>query len=80
LTDKKELLGEGSAYAVGYSDSPLKPGYKKEVFFGSGTGYPGWGIVAQRPATSADLYVEINRGEKRLVRTVKVSRELEGLY
>lgn len=76
LTDKKELFGDGSVYAIGSSDPPLKPGYTKEVFFGSSVGYTGFGIYGGRPRMMADLYVQTSEGEERLVKTVRVSQRL----
>ena len=78
LTEKKEALGEGSSYVVSSSDPPLKPGYKKEVFFGSGTGYKGMGIILKRPAVTADLYFETAYGEqKHLIRSIPISTDIQ---
>jgi vacuolar-type H+-ATPase subunit I/STV1 len=77
LTDKKEMLREGSACVISRSDHPLKPGYTREVFFGSGTGYKdtGWNRYLEKPTMTADLYLETDQGEKRLVKTIRISKE-----
>jgi hypothetical protein len=77
LVEKREMLGDGSTYVIGFSDPPLKPGYSKEVFFGSSTGFTGYGIYMNRPKTTADLYVQTSEGEERLVKTVKISPRLD---
>ncbi|GEM_PF-2116726 len=75
LVDKKEQLGSGDTDVVSASN-PLKPGYSKEVFFGSGTGYGGPGAAYGRPNVSADLYVQVNDGPKTLVKQLRVANKL----
>lgn len=81
LTDKKEMLGEGSSYVISpYSDHPLKPGYSKEVFFGSGTGYVTSGYDAyyrSYPRVNADMYVEVNDSPKRIIKEIRIRREFK---
>jgi hypothetical protein len=77
LVDKKEQLGSGETYVVGrLSGTPLKPGYSKEVFFGSGTGYGGPGAAYGRPNVAADLFVEVNDGPKTLVKQFRVANKI----
>jgi hypothetical protein len=85
LAGKKEVFGEGSAYPVGFSDPPLKPGYSREVFFGSSTGYTveprmialGWvEAMTTRPAMVALLWIEVNRGPRREIRKIRVSKDV----
>jgi len=77
LTDKKEVLGEGDKYVIGHGDAPLKPGFPREVFFGSSTGYTGLGIFYNRPKVSADLYLDLGKG-KTLVKSFNINQKLEG--
>lgn len=79
LTDKKEVLGTGSSYVISLSEPPLKPGYSKEVFFGSDTGYRASGYDEYRsfPKVNADMYVEVNGGEKRIIKEITISRKLK---
>jgi hypothetical protein len=78
LVDKTEVLGSGEKY-FGSSDAPLDPGYKREVFLGSDTGYTGYAILGQRPTVSADLYFEVNGSPKTLVAHVPVFGELKDM-
>ncbi|MCL2334979.1 MAG: hypothetical protein FWC57_02825 [Endomicrobia bacterium] len=76
LTGKKEAFGEGMSYVIGYGDTPLKPGYSKEVFFGSQTGYKAnYHIIYNLPKVSADLYVSVEGRENRLVKTIVIKNE-----
>jgi hypothetical protein len=79
FTDKKEILGEGSQYVVTSSDAALKSGYTKEVFFGSGTGYTGYGILASRPAITAHVFVQTSMGGKKVeLASFPVDTQLSG--
>lgn len=77
LTEKKEVLGEGFKYVIGYGDAPLKPGFSREVFFGSSTGFTGMGILLNRPKVTADLYLDFGDGST-LVKTFNINQKLEG--
>ncbi len=78
LVENKEMLGDGGDYVIGSMDPPLKPGYTKEVFFGSSTGFTaGYGIITRRPRTTADLYIQTSEGQERLVKTIRISSELQ---
>jgi hypothetical protein len=77
LPDKKEVLGEGSSYPIGTSDPPLSPGYTREVFFGSGTGYTSWLVALNPPYVRASVYLEVNGSQQILVKTVPISKELK---
>jgi hypothetical protein len=72
LTEKSEILGDGSQYTIGYGDPPLPPGYSKEVFFGSSTGYTGYAAYSKRPPVTVDLYSEVNKNPRALVRCLRV--------
>lgn len=77
LVDKKEQLGSGETFVVGHlSGTPIKPGYSKEVFFGSETGYSGPGAAIGRPNVSVDLYVEVNDGPKTLVKQFRLANRV----
>ncbi len=80
LTKDKEILGEGSSYVISsFSDHPLKPGYSKEVFFGSSTGYifNAYSPYRKYPRTNAELFVEVNGGEKRMIKEITIRREFQ---
>ncbi len=80
LVDKKEVLGEWESFAItSWGTPPLNPGYSREVFFGSSTGYEGVGAILSRPDVVAEIYLEVNSGSKTLVQQVGISNRLEGI-
>lgn len=80
---EKEALGNDSFSAVGYGDAPLEPGYTKEIFMESGTGYVDNGgsfalsiALGEAPVTTADIYFDRGNGEKK-IKTISVGREFK---
>ena len=50
----KEIFGNADDYVVGYSDTPLKPGYSANAICASGMGYK---TYVNPPALNAEIYI-----------------------
>jgi hypothetical protein len=72
--DKKEVFSDGAAYVIGYSDTPLRPGYSKTAFIESGVGYASDLVALSFPNIDAEIYIN-----DRFYKKVRVSKMYEGI-
>lgn len=56
-TATKEVFGEDWTYVIGYSDTPLQPGYSKTAYLRCSVGYTSSAAVYNLPSLVGDIYV-----------------------
>ena len=79
LPDNKEISWEGATSPISSAKgTPLAPGASREVLLDADDGYPVEGydlMFGSSPRAKADLFLEVNGSEKKIVQEINIRRE-----
>ena len=79
---ERKKVGDGVAYSVTTTGSPLRSEYRTHVTLCSGVGYVGFGALvalANLPELEADIFVEVNGGDRTQILTTGITPKWTGL-